>query len=129
MSGLFGGLFGGLAMGLVILLASLLANQGAAYLGYFSTATPVPPLQGLLMHLAVSSIYGMLYSLVLRWTRAERLKLPGWTAGIIYALALWVFAVTVLLPAAHSLILTLPWPVFFLGHLAYGLVLGIRRNA
>ena len=76
-SGLIGGLLGGLAMALVILLFSLLAGQGAAYLGYFSSTTPVPPLQGLLMHLAVSSIYGMLYSLVLRWIRAERLKLAA----------------------------------------------------
>lgn len=127
-SGLIGGLLGGLAMALVILLFSLLAGQGAAYLGYFSSTTPVPPLQGLLMHLAVSSIYGMLYSLVLYWIRAGRLKLPGWLAGLIYALALWVLAVTVLLPAANSLMMTLAWPSFFFGHVAYGLVLGWRRG-
>ena len=78
------------------------------------------------MHLAISSIYGMFYSLILHWTKARRLKMPGWLLGLIYALALWVFAVMLLLPAAQSLMLTLPWPVFFIGHAAYGLVMGIR---
>src|SRR5512138_807911 len=127
-SGLFGGLLGGLAMALIIALFSLLAGHGLAYLGYFSTATPVPPLQGLLMHLAVSSIYGMLYSLIIYLSRADHLGLPGGLLGLIYAVALWVLAVTVLLPAANSLMLTLPWYVFFSGHLAYGLVLGWRRG-
>lgn len=127
-SGLFGGLLGGLAMALIIALFSLLAGQGLAYLGYFSNGTPVPPLQGLLMHLAVSGIYGMLYGLILHWSRADHLDLPGWLLGLVYAVALWVLAVTVLLPAANSLMLTLPWYVFFSGHLAYGLVLGWRRG-
>jgi uncharacterized membrane protein YagU involved in acid resistance len=128
-SGLLGGLLGGLAMALVIVLFSLGAGQGLAYLGDFSTGTPVPPLQGLLMHLAVSSIYGMVYTLVRRATRVDRMKLPGWVAGLTYALILWAFAVLVLLPAAKSLMLTLPWVVFFTGHIAYGLVLGLRQKA
>ena len=129
-SGLFTGLLGGLAMALVIVLFSLLAGQGISFLGYFSTGTPASPLLGLLMHLAVSSIYGMLYALVRRWTGIDRSqRLPGWLSGLVYALVLWLFAVTVLLPAAHSLMLTLPWPVFFSGHVAYGLVLGWRQRS
>jgi hypothetical protein len=127
-SGLFGGLVGGVAMAIVLLLFSLLAGKGLAYLGYFSTDTPVPPFQGLLGHLAVSSIYGMLYSLISRWTRIDRVEIPGWLKGLAYALILWGFAITVLLPAANSLMLTLPWPIFFTGHAAYGLVLGIRQK-
>lgn len=129
-SGLFAGLLGGCAMALVIVLFSLLAGQGLAYLGDFSNGTPVPVLQGLLTHLAMSGIYGMLYGLVHRQVSMGRFRrLPGWLAGLGYALLLWVFAVSVMLPAARSLILTLPWPVFFSGHLAYGLVLGARQKA
>jgi len=128
-SGLFAGLLGGLAMALVIVLFSLAAGQGLAYLGFFSAATPVPPLQGLLGHLAVSGIYGMVYSLLLRWIRAERQPLPGWLLGLAYAFALWVFAITVLLPAANSLMLSLPWVVFFSGHGAYGLIVGAWKTA
>jgi hypothetical protein len=128
-SGLFAGLLGGVAMALVIVLFSLLAGQGMSYLGDFSSGTPVPDLQGLLMHLAMSGIYGMLYGLIHRLVRIERFRhLPGWLTGLGYALLLWAFAVSVLLPAAQSLILTLPWPVFFSGHLAYGLVLGAGQK-
>jgi len=128
-NGLFNGLLGGVAMAAVIVIFSLLGGQGLGYLGNFSAGAPVLPLLGLVMHLAVSSIYGMLYGLVRRWTRLERLTwLPAWLAGLVYALVLWVFAVVVLLPAAQSLILTLPWVVFFTGHIAYGLVLGSRQK-
>jgi hypothetical protein len=70
----------------------------------------------------------MLYSLILYWTRLKRLKAPGWLAGLVYALLLWGFAVTVLLPAARSLMLSIAWPAFFCGHVAFGLVLGWRRG-
>jgi hypothetical protein len=129
-SGLFAGLSGGAAMAAVIAGFSLLAGQGIYYLGNFSNGTPVPVLQGLLMHLAMSGIYGMLYGLIHRQARLGRFqRLPGWLAGLGYALVLWAFAVTVLLPAAHSLILASPWYVFFSGHLAYGAVLGARQKA
>ena len=128
-SGLFNGLLGGAAMAVVIAGWSLLAGQGISYLGNFSASAAVSPLQGLLMHLAMSGIYGMLYGLIHRQIRMERFRLiPGWLAGLGYALVLWVFAVSVMLPVAHSLILSLPWYVFFSGHLAYGLTLGARRN-
>ena len=126
-SGLFNGLLGGLGMALVIVLFSFFAGQGAAYLSYFSSETLAPPLQGLVMHLAMSGIYGMLYGLIYRLVRIGRFQhLSGWLMGLGYALLLWAFAVSILLPADRSLILTLPWVVFFCGHLAYGLVLGAR---
>ena len=116
-------------MAVVIAGCSLMAGQGFSYLGNFSSGAAVPPLQGLLMHLAMSAIYGMLYGLLHRWIGTGRLqRFPGWLVGLVYALVLWGFAVTVLLPAARALILTLPWPVFFSGHVAYGLVLGARQK-
>jgi hypothetical protein len=125
-SGLFSGLLGGAAMAVVIAGWSLLAGQGISYFSNFSNSTPVPILQGLLMHLAMSTLYGMLYGLIHRQTRMERFRFfPGWLAGLGYALVLWVFAVSVMLPASRSLILTLPWYVFFSGHLVYGLALGV----
>jgi hypothetical protein len=128
-SGLFSGLQGGLAMAAVIGFYSLLAGQGLGYLGYLSSGAPVMPLVGLMMHLAVSCIYGMLFALVRHWTRLDHIAwLPGWLAGIIYAVGLWVIGVTVLLPTARSLILTLPWYIFFSGHVAYGLVLGLKQK-
>ncbi len=124
-NGLFNGLLGGIAMAAVIAVFSLLNGRGLDYLGNFAAGTPVLPLMGLVMHLAVSCIYGMFYALGRHWGKLNRLSwLPGWLAGLAYALGLWVFAVLILLPAAHSLILTMPWVVFFAGHAVYGLVLG-----
>jgi hypothetical protein len=127
-SGLLNGLIGGAAMALVIALFSLLSGQGLAYLTYFSGETPVPPLQGVLMHLGVSCTYGMIYGLLRHWTRLERLKLPRALAGLIYGLGLWALAVTLILPAANSLMLSLPWVVFFSAHAVYGLVLGMKQK-
>src|SRR5512138_1916468 len=128
-SGLFNGLLGGIAMALVLAGYSIAAGTGIDYLGYFSTETPVPAYQGLLGHLAVSSIYGMLYGLIHRGVVNTRLQsLPGWLTGLAYGMLLWGFAVTILLPAAKSIMLTLAWPAFFFGHIAYGLVLGARQK-
>jgi len=124
-SGLFNGLLAGLAMAAVIVLFSLASGNGLAYLGYFSSGAAVAPLQGLVGHLAVSAIYGMLYALLRRWFGLQRLeRLPGWLTGVMYALLLWALAIGVLLPAANSLFLSLSWVVFFSAHIAYGLVLG-----
>lgn len=124
-SGLFHGLLAGAAMAAVIVLFSLASGSGLGYLGYFSSGPAVAPLQGLVGHLAVSAIYGMLYALLRRWIGPRRLEpLPGWLAGLIYALLLWAFAIGVLLPAANSPFLSLSWVVFLSGHIAYGLALG-----
>lgn len=128
-SGLFNGLWGGLGMAAIILFTSLLAGQGLDYLGYFSAETPVHPLVGLLGHLAVASIYGMIYALLRRWTGLSRqARLPGWLAGSIYALGLWALAVGFLLPAAQSLLLSLPWGILLSSHLVYGWVLGLLQK-
>jgi hypothetical protein len=127
-SGLLNGLFGGAAMALVIVLFSLLSGQGLAYLTYFSAEMPVPPLQGLLMHLGVSCTYGMIYGLLRHITHMERLKLPHALPGLIYGLGLWALAVALILPAAKSLMLNLPWVVLFSAHAVYGLVLGMKQK-
>ena len=128
-SGLFSGLQGGVAMAVVIVSFSLLAGQGLGYLGYFSAGAPLQPILGLVGHLAVSSIYGMLYAIARRWLGIERLSwLPGWLAGLVYGLGLWLLAILVILPAAHSMFLSLSWTFFFTGHIVYGLVLGFRQK-
>ena len=127
-SGLLNGLIAGAAMALVIALFSLLSRQGLAYLTYFSAETPVPPLQGVLMHFGVSCTYGMIYGLLRHWTHLERLKLPRMLTGLVYGLGLWALAVTLILPAANSLMLNLPWVVLFSAHAVYGLVLGMKQK-
>jgi hypothetical protein len=126
-NGLFAGLLAGAGMGAVIAAGSLAAGQGLGYLGLFAAGGAVSPLQGLLMHLAVSGVYGMLYALLHRLVGPRRAaQIPGWLTGLAYALLLWAFAVTILLPATQAQLLNMPWPVFLLGHITYGLILGAR---
>jgi hypothetical protein len=95
----------------------------AQVLGAFDTAAGLP-LRGVLIHLAISCVYGALFAL-LRRGLAARLHSP-WRIillGLLYGLLLWSLAVTVLNRAAASLLSTAVPGVFLLAHLAYGLTL------
>jgi hypothetical protein len=126
--GLFGGLLAGLFMAFVLVLAGLLAGEAPlTVLERFSTGQSSNPLAGSLLHLAVSSIYGLIFSLLVnslprRWLQV----LPGWLAGVLFAMLLFLLAQSTLLPALRSPLSELPWWVMASGHLVYGLVLGGR---
>ena len=126
--GLFAGLIAGVLMILVIILGGLLSGESpASVLERFSTGQTASPLAGGLLHLAVSGIYGGFFSLLVQWMPAGlRRRLPGWLAGLIYGLLLLGLAVTVLLPGLRSPLVELPFWTLALGHLAYGLMLGLR---
>lgn len=126
--GLFRGLIAGLVMILYLALAGL--TYGDLPLGVVARFDPAGgerPLVGLLAHLAVSGIYSALFGLlsipVLR--RASR---PAWAPlalGAGYGLLLALVAHYVLLPGVESPLLGIPLLHFSLGHLVYGLILGI----
>jgi hypothetical protein len=124
--GLFAGLGAGLVMAVYLVLAGLLNGQGPALvLARFSTTEGAAPWQGLLNHLAVSSMYGVVFGLLLfallRHAHPERI----WLAGALYGLLLFFVAEIVILPGTGS-----PFaetPVFHLAaaHILYGLAVGI----
>jgi hypothetical protein len=126
--GLFAGLIAGVLMILVIILVGLLSGESpAGVLVRFSTGQTASPLAGGLLHLAVSGIYGGVFSLLVHWLPSGlRSRLPGWLAGLIYGVLLLGLAVTVLLPGLRSPLVELPWWTLGLGHIVYGLVLGMR---
>jgi hypothetical protein len=126
--GLFGGLIAGAAMILVIILGGLLAGESpVAVLERFSTGQATTPLAGGLLHLAVSGIYGTLFTLLIHWMPLGfRKRLPGWSVGLGYGLVLLGVAVGILLPGLRSPLASLPLWVLALGHGVYGLVLGLR---
>jgi hypothetical protein len=126
--GLFAGLIAGIFMILVIILGGLLAGEPPAeVLGRFSTGQAATPLAGGLLHLAVSGIYGVVFSLLVHWMPLGlRKRLPGWLVGLVYGALLLGLAVGVLLPGLRSPLAELPLWVLALGHGAYGLVLGLR---
>lgn len=124
--GLFAGLGAGLVMAAYLVLAGLLNGQGPALvLARFSTTENATPWQGLLSHLAVSSMYGMVFGLLLfallRHAHPERI----WLAGALYGLLLFFVAEFVILPGTGSPLGETPGFHLAAAHLLYGLAIGI----
>ena len=120
--GLFAGVVAGVAMLLVLVLAGLLSGQAPGMVaGRFSLQTSPNPVQGTLLHLAVSATYGLLFGLL--FVLLGR-RLSAWALALLYALAIYLLAVFVLLPGSGSGLLQIAPLHFALAHLVYGLVLG-----
>ena len=126
LDGLFGGLAGGVAMGAYLVIWGLAAGRGpGAVLGLFDPGERSVALNGALTHLAVASVYGILFGLI--WwmlRRTLRLGLPTWLAGAVYGLALLLAAMVVVLPSAGSPLAAIPTLHFAVAHVIYGVVLG-----
>jgi hypothetical protein len=126
LDGLFGGLVGGAAMAAYLVAWGLITGLGAGVvLGMFDPRERGVALSGALTHLAVASVYGILFGLIW-WAlrRGLRLGAPAWLAGAIYGLALLAVAKAVVLPAAGSPLAEIPTLHFAVAHLIHGAVLG-----
>ena len=122
--GLFGGLGAGLVMAVYFVAAGLFGGESPALvLSRFDPSVAASPLTGALIHLAVASVYGMIFGIVYRFIRLQ--WLPPWLAGLLYGLALFLLAEAVLLPSAQSLLLVVPIWSFGLAHMIYGVTLGM----
>ncbi len=127
--GLLAGLVGGVLMSLFLALADgARGAQPATTLGLFDPAQSGSWLLGLLAHLAVSAIYGLVLALLLRGVRGIRPSLTRrtWLWGAAYGLLLWGLAAGVVVTAVASLLDQIPAWEFGLAHLLYGLVAGFR---
>ncbi len=123
-NGLLGGFFGGLAMAGVIILAGLLA--GDAWQQAVTRFIPLGQqslLQGILLHLGVSAVYGIVYGLLLPLIPR---RVPGWLAGLAYGLLLFSLAQLIILPQTGSGLANLPVWALAAAHAVFGLVLGWR---
>ena len=125
--GLIYGLISGVAMVLSLAIFALLYGESpGAYLERFSAGGLTSPIQGLLSHLAVSAIYGVLFgaliwSVLIRFSPAKIISIIG---GLVYAAVLLLLAQTAILPGTGSPLVQLPFWQWALGHAVYGLVLG-----
>lgn len=132
--GLIYGLLSGVAMYLFLAAVSFISRVGPGdLLEHFGVGGLTSPLQGLLGHLAVSAIYGLLFG-VLIWPGLRRIStrpIVGWIVGLVYAGFLFVLAQLAILPMTDSPLGEIPAWQFALGHAVYGLVLGgmFTRNA
>ncbi len=124
--GLLNGVIAGIAMALYLVLATLLQGQSVgSVLQAFDLSPRSSPFVGLIMHLAVSGVYGALYGLGEKSLRGRvPFGVPGWVAGLVYGFILFMLAGLVLLPAASSPLRDIPFYHFGIAHLIYGLTLG-----
>lgn len=111
----------------LILVGWMFSEPATAVLRRFSPAGG--PIQGLMIHLAISAIYGIFFRMAGHLSG----ELWGWNkepllamlAGVIYGSFLWLFAGLVLLPLETTPFDSLPVPSFAVAHLIYGIVLGV----
>jgi hypothetical protein len=126
--GLMAGLVAGLTMALLLALAGLFSGvKPLVTLGYFDPARAGNWLTGLLAHLAVSAIYGVVFALMLRlvgWIRPYLIR-QIWLWGMGFGLVLYGLATGVVFTAvANPLTQITAWQMGA-AHLLYGLVLGL----
>jgi len=126
LDGLFGGLAAGVAMAIYLVIWGLTERLGpGAVLGMFDPSERGMALTGALTHLAVASVYGILFGLIW-WSlgRVLRVGVPAWLTGTVYGLLLLLVAKAVVLPAAGSPLAEIPTLHFAVAHAIYGMVLG-----
>ena len=125
--GLIYGLVSGMAMYLSLATFALISGEApGTLLEHFSSGALTSPVQGLLSHLAVSAIYGMLFGALI-WPVLLRLspnKIINGLGGLVYAVLLLVLAQIAILPGTGSPLAQLPFWQWALAHGIYGSVLG-----
>lgn len=127
--GLLAGGLAGAVMALYLLAAGMISGVSwQAVLSQFDPSSTPTPLAGTLTHVAVAGVFGVLFSLLRRLaTRAWR-GLPGWLAGAVYGLLLWLLAIgvsgSVLAVGGGHWLSALPAVHLALSHLLFGVTLG-----
>ena len=121
--GLLHGLAAGLAMAGFLVLAGLAQGQTpASVLGVFTISGEPKVLAGLLGHLAVAAVYGLVWGVLWRMV-GRRVRVPAVVAGLLYGLLLWGVSQVLVRSIGAQLALLAPWALLG-GHLIYGLVVG-----
>lgn len=126
--GLLAGIGAGLVMALFLLLIGLVnGDLATAVFGRFDPGQNQQWLTGLVIHLAVSSIYGIVFGLlylVLIRIRPSWARL-SWLLGLAYGLLLYGVVQTALAMGIDSGLVQFTAVILLLAHAIYGLVLGI----
>lgn len=132
--GLLAGVGSGALMAAFLLAAAGIAGQDwQSVLRQFDPGPTPAPLTGLVTHLAVSGVYGILFAGLWRSISRVWRRLPSWLAGPVYGLLLWLLAITVTSARAAlgggGWLAGIPPAQLALAHALYGLTLGwlVRR--
>jgi hypothetical protein len=125
--GLLNGILAGVVMALFILLVELFAGVAPlAVLGAFDASNVGSPLVGVLSHLAVAGVYGVVFgmlALLLVRVAGSRVNRMVWLVlGAAYGLLIFAIAEWIILPRTNSALSELPVWAFASAHLFYGIV-------
>lgn len=126
--GLLAGIFAGAAMAAYLVLATVVERESpASLLSRFDPGSTGSWLTGLVAHLAVSAIYGLLFSIVYRLMSQFAPGARRWRrmSGIGYGALLFLIARFLLLPVVDSPLMGITAIHFALSHAIYGLLLGV----
>ncbi|MFP5253795.1 MAG: DUF6789 family protein [Actinomycetes bacterium] len=117
--GVVGGIAGGTVFGLLMQMMGMI-GMVAQLVGSSSTAT------GWIVHLAISAFIGASFAVLL--ASLAKTLVPGALFGMAYGVVWWVLGALLIMPAQLGMpvleINTTAWQSL-MGHLLYGLVLGI----
>lgn len=127
--GLFAGLLAGVGVGLFLLIVGLLSGNTIASLLQVSGADPAAsPLEQLLMHLAITGVYGALFGVLYRLLAGlHRPRLPSWLFGLLYGVALLLITRLIVRSNVDMVLRLFTWPQLIGAHLVYGLLLGMNN--
>ena len=120
-AGLLNGILAGAAMLAFLAAADLLLGNAQAVQS-LGIASPAAPFVELFVHLAVASVYGVLWGAAWRWLRYG-CALPGWLLGLAYGSILFVLAQS-LVPTLPGAFQQTPVGLLLAAHSVYGLALG-----
>ncbi len=128
LDGLFSGMLAGLVMEAYLTVSGILAGLPVTEaLTRLSPVNGLSPTSGLLLHFAISGIYGLLFGFFIHWLLRRHVRQYwSWLAGLGYGIFLLLVAVFFVLPNSDSAIREIPIVHLAVAHLIFGLVLGIR---
>jgi hypothetical protein len=116
--GLFAGLWGGAGMLIYLVGAGLLLGDSLTdLLVRFDLTEAGSPFLGILTHLAVSMIYGVVLSIL---SRPAPERTPSWLLGGVLGAVLFLAARTLLIPGTGLAISAYPTVHLLVGHVIYG---------
>lgn len=126
-SGLLAGIVAGVVMAAFLAAAGFVGGGTVAdVLSHFGPGQGASPLSGLVTHLAVSGVYGIVWGYLLRIVR-RLLPAPAWLVGLAYGLLLFLVAQGIFLVGPTLLTGIAPLQ-FLIGHGIYGLTLGLQNR-
>jgi hypothetical protein len=125
--GLLNGVVAGVVMAIYLIVIGVLTGAGlVATLSAFDLGQGTSPVRGVLIHLAVAAIYGMVFSLLYRLMGRGRSigRSSSVIIGLAYGLLLWLITQIAFAADLNAALSSLPAAHFAVAHVIYGAVLG-----